>query len=141
MQSALTEANIELNFSDLADDRAQNFCFHIEANDGNRLSVSNTVCVERQADMWLPTAFTPNGDGLNDTFGPVVKSAQITDFEFIVYDRYGGRVFVSASADNRWDGTHGGKHVAEGGYLYYLKAKLQNGQTIERKGSVNVVYP
>ena len=141
MQLALTETNIELNFNDLADERAQNFCFRVEANDGNRLSVSNTIYVERQADMWLPTAFTPNGDGLNDTFGPVVKSAQITDFEFIVYDRYGGRVFVSTSADNRWDGTHGGKHVAEGGYLYYLKAKLQNGQTIERKGSVNVVYP
>jgi gliding motility-associated-like protein len=91
--------------------------------------------------MWLPTAFTPNGDGLNDDFGPVVKSAQITDFEFIIYDRYGGRVFVSSSPDNRWDGTHSGKQVAEGGYLYYLKAKLQNGQTIERKGSVNVVYP
>ena len=137
----LTGTSIELNYNDLADDRAQNFCFRIEAYDGERFSASNTVCVERQADMWLPTAFTPNGDGLNDTFGPVVRSAQITDFEFIVYDRYGGRVFVSTSADNRWGGTHGGKHVAEGGYLYYLKAKLQNGQTIERKGSVNVVYP
>ncbi len=137
----LTDTSIGLNFNEIADDRAQNFCIRVEAADGSRLSQSNTVCVERQADMWLPTAFTPNGDGLNDTFGPVVKSAQITDFEFIVYDRYGGRVFVSSSPDNRWDGTHSGKQVAEGGYLYYLKAKLQNGQTIERKGSVNVVYP
>lgn len=137
----LTDTSIELNFNEIADDRAQNFCIRVEATDGTRLSQSNTVCVERQADMWLPTAFTPNGDGLNDTFGPVVKSAQIVDFEFIVYDRYGGRVFVSSSPDNRWDGTHSGKQVAEGGYLYYLKAKLQNGQTIERKGSVNVVYP
>lgn len=137
----LTDTSIELNFNEIADDRAQNFCIRVEAADGTRLSQSNTVCVERQADMWLPTAFTPNGDGLNDTFGPVVKSAQIVDFEFIVYDRYGGRVFVSSSPDNRWDGTHSGKQVAEGGYLYYLKAKLQNGQTIERKGSVNVVYP
>lgn len=136
-----TDTSIELNFNEIADDRAQNFCIRVEAADGNRLSQSNTVCVERQADMWLPTAFTPNGDGLNDDFGPVVKSAQIVDFEFIVYDRYGGRVFVSSSPDNRWDGTHSGKQVAEGGYLYYLKAKLQNGQTIERKGSVNVVYP
>lgn len=137
----LTDTSIELNFNEIADDRAQNFCIRVEAADGTRLSQSNMVCVERQADMWLPTAFTPNGDGLNDDFGPVVKSAQIVDFEFIVYDRYGGRVFVSSSPDNRWDGTHSGKQVAEGGYLYYLKAKLQNGQTIERKGSVNVVYP
>lgn len=137
----LTDTSIELNFNEIADDRAQNFCIRVEAADGTRLSQSNTVCVERQADMWLPTAFTPNGDGLNDDFGPVVKSAQITDFEFIVYDRYGGRVFVSSSPDNRWDGTHSGKQVAEGGYFYYLKAELQNGQTFERKGSVNVVYP
>ena len=137
----LTDTSIDLNFNDIADERAQNFCIRVEASYGGRLSASNTICVERQADMWLPTAFTPNGDGMNDTFGPVVKSAQITDFEFIVYDRYGGRVFVSTSPDNRWDGTHGGKQVAEGGYLYYMKAKLQNGQTIERKGSVNVFYP
>lgn len=138
----LTDTVIELNFNNLADDRTQNFYFRVESTDNNnRFSQSNTVCVERKADLWLPTAFTPNGDGLNDTFGPVVKSAQIIDFEFIVFDRYGGRVFVSTSPDNRWDGTHGGKQVAEGGYLYYLKAKLQNGQTIERKGSVNVVYP
>lgn len=137
----ITETEIELNFNDLADERAQNFCIRVEARDGERLSASNTVCVERKADLWLPTAFTPNGDGLNDTFGPVVKSAQIIDFEFIVYDRYGGRVFASTSPDNRWDGTHGGKHMTEGGYLYYMRAKLQNGQTIERKGSVNVVYP
>ena len=137
----ITETELELNFNDLADERAQNFCIRVEARDGERLSASNTVCVERKADLWLPTAFTPNGDGLNDTFGLVVKSAQIIDFEFIVYDRYGGRVFASTSPDNRWDGTHGGKHVTEGGYLYYMRAKLQNGQTIERKGSVNVVYP
>ena len=138
----LTDTIIKLNFNEIASEIAQNFYFRVEStDDDNRFSQSNTVCIQRRPDLWLPTAFTPNGDGLNDTFGPVVKSAQITDFEFIVYDRYGGRVFVSTSPDNRWDGTHSGKQVAEGGYLYYLKAKLQNGQTIERKGSVNVVYP
>ena len=138
----LTDTIIKLNFNEIASEIAQNFYFRVEStDDDNRFSQSNTVCIQRRPDLWLPTAFTPNGDGLNDTFGPVVKSAQITDFELIVYDRYGGRVFVSSSPDNRWDGTHSGKQVAEGGYLYYLKAKLQNGQTIERKGSVNVVYP
>ena len=138
----LTDTIIKLNFNEIASEIAQNFYFRVEStDDDNRFSQSNTVCIQRRPDLWLPTAFTPNGDGLNDTFGPVVKSAQIVDFEFIVYDRYGGRVFVSSSPDNRWDGTHSGKQVAEGGYLYYLKAKLQNGQTIERKGSVNVVYP
>ena len=80
-------------------------------------------------------------ENVNKMFNAFRGYEEVNDFEFIVYDRYGGRVFVSSSPDNRWDGTHSGKQVAEGGYLYYLKAKLQNGQTIERKGSVNVVYP
>ena len=136
-----TEPSIELNFKDLADERAQNFCFRIEAKVDNRLSVSNIVCVEREPDVFLPNAFTPNGDGVNDTFGPVVINAQVFDFEFIIFDRFGGRVFATTNQQERWDGTCGGSYVAAGGYVYYLKIKLHNGQTIERKGAVNVIYP
>ena len=137
----VTETYIELNFSELADDRAQNFCFRVEAKVDDRLSASNTVCVERQPDVFLPNAFTPNGDGLNDTFGPVIVCAQISDFEFVVFDRYGGRVFSTTNPQERWDGTCGGSYVSEGGYVYYLNIKLHSGQKIERKGAVNVIYP
>lgn len=139
--TGLTEPQCNIEFQEIADDVAQNFCIKVEASLGQQLSVSNVECVERQPDIVVPDAFTPNGDGVNDTFGPVIKSAQIISFEFFVYDRYGGQVYGTTDWAARWDGTYGGRNVAEGGYLYYMKIRLQNGQQIERKGSVNVIYP
>ena len=77
----------------------------------------------------------------NDDFGPVIKNADITSFEFIIYDRYGGRVFSTENQSERWDGSCKGTMVSEGGYLYYIKLTNSHNQTIERKGGVNVVYP
>lgn len=137
----LTDYQCKITYSDIADDMAQTFCVSVESTLDGLLSISDRVCVTRQPDVVIPNAFTPNGDGVNDTFGPVIKSAQVSTFEFIVYDRYGGRMFSTTDQFARWDGTSGGSYVAEGGYLYYLKIKLHNGQQIERKGSVNVIYP
>lgn len=137
----LTDFQCKILYSDVADDIAQTFCIRVESTLNGQLSISNRFCVTRQPDVVIPNAFTPNGDGVNDTFGPVIRSAQVSSFEFIVYDRYGGRMYSSNDQFARWDGTSGGSYVAEGGYLYYLKIKLHNGQQIERKGSVNVIYP
>lgn len=139
--SFLDDCAYDIAYDDIADDQAQNFCVMVESARDSAYSRSNTVCVERQPDVELANAFTPNGDGVNDTFGPIIRSAQIKTFEFAIYDRYGGRVYSTADQFSRWDGKCGGKHVAEGGYLYYLKIVTTQNQTIERKGSVNVVYP
>lgn len=137
----LTDCKCEIAYLDVADDIAQNFCIRVESALDGRLSVSNVVCVERQPDIIVPNAFTPNDDGVNDTFGPVIRNALVGSFEFVIFDRFGGQIYSSKDQFSRWDGTSGGSYVAEGGYLYYLKIKLQNGQQIERKGSVNVIYP
>lgn len=131
----------ELEYSSIADDLAQKFCIVVESSLYLNKSYSNEVCVERMPEIFIPTAFSPNGDGLNDTFAPTLKSADVEVFEFVVFDRYGGRVFQTTSSNERWDGTFRGKNVAEGGYLYYVKVKLTDGQVIEKKGGVNVVYP
>ena len=141
LATAITDLNYVIQCGDIASATAQNYCVRVESVQNKRFSRSDDVCVELQPDVFLPNAFTPNGDGLNDTFGPVIASAQITDFEFVVFDRYGGRVFATTNQQERWNGTCGGSYVSAGGYVYYLKIKLHNGQTIERKGAVNVIYP
>ncbi len=141
VRTDLADCQCEMAYLDIADELAQNFCFSVESTLGRQLSVSNMFCVERQPDIVIPNAFTPNGDDVNDTFGPVIRNAQVSSFEFMIYDRYGGRMFSSNDQFSRWDGTSRGSYVAEGGYLYYLKIKLHNGRQIERKGSVNVIYP
>lgn len=139
--TSISDLNYEIDCSQIADESAQNFCIRIESTLNQQFSQSNTICVELLPEVSISNAFTPNGDGVNDTFGPIIQNAQMSDFEFIIFDRYNGRVFSTTNQTERWDGTCRGSYVAEGGYVYYLKIKLQNGQEIEKKGAVNVIYP
>lgn len=69
----------------------------------------------------LPKAFTPNGDGLNETFGisnPFVIQKLIA---FEIFDRWGSRVFGTADAFSRWDGKFQGKEVNPGVMLYKIR--------------------
>ncbi len=89
----------------------------------------------------MPTAFTPNGDGLNETIGPEIEYADISEYLYIVYDRYGGKMFETKSYEMRWDGKAGSKSVSEGAYLYYLKFSTSRGQKYEKSGTINLIYP
>jgi gliding motility-associated-like protein len=71
--------------------------------------------------MYIPSAFTPNGDGLNDQFG--VKGEGVTDFRIRVYDRWGEVIFESDNAQLQWDGSYKGQPVQEGTYVYQVSAK------------------
>lgn len=64
----------------------------------------------------IPTAFSPNGDGDNETFGPVYNCA--LDFRMIIYNRWGNVVFSSTDIDTGWDGNFEGKPVPAGSYTY-----------------------
>lgn len=69
-------------------------------------------------DAFLPNAFSPNGDGLNDTFLPVLKN--ITDYELHIYDRWGTHLFASENQGG-WDGTYKGRHCPRGTYVYIFQ--------------------
>lgn len=82
----------------------------------------------------LPSAFTPNGDGVNDCFG--LKYWGSTDaFDFNVYNRDGRLVFSSHSPEVCWDGTFKGQPLPVGNYIYMIRARTVCGDVI-RKGTV-----
>ncbi len=66
--------------------------------------------------LFFPTAFTPNGDGLNDYFRP--KGGEVTDFHMIIYDRWGQIVFESTDPGLGWDGMSKGQYCPQGVYTY-----------------------
>lgn len=73
-----------------------------------------------------PTAFSPNGDGKNDVFLPLLKSACMAkSYELLIYNRYGQVVFSSNQAGVGWDGTYLNGRTAELGVYYYI-LKLQS---------------
>lgn len=95
-------------------------CYAISSidNNGNESSLSNTVCIDNCPLYELPNTFTPNDDGANDLFIPLVNKF-INEVEFKVYNRWGNLVFETNDPRLLWDGnTLSGKPLAEGSYYY-----------------------
>jgi gliding motility-associated-like protein len=89
------------------------------------------VKVEDCCDFFIPSAFTPNGDGKNDFFKPVAAHVKVTDFK--VYNRYGETVFQSSGTSMGWNGIHRGIPCDMGVYFWqvvydcYGKSRLEKG--------------
>jgi gliding motility-associated-like protein len=98
-------------------------------------STSNYAEVIPPVSIYIPSAFTPNGDGLNDTFG--VKGEGIRDFHIMIFNRWGEVLFESTNPNKQWDGKFAGAKVEQGTYVYKLFA-FENSR--DRTGVVNVVY-
>ncbi len=95
-------------------------CYAVTAYDSNRneSELSNIVCVDNCPLYKLPNTFTPNGDGSNDLFTPIVNRF-IEFVEFDVYNEWGNKVWSTSDDKLLWDGTdYGGVELPEGTYYY-----------------------
>lgn len=78
--------------------------------------------------VFIPTAFTPNGDGKNDLF-TFISSAPVEKFTFSVYDRWGEMVFRTSDVNNTaWDGTYMGLPAQQDVYVYLFEGTVNNKQ-------------
>jgi gliding motility-associated-like protein len=96
-----------------------------------------TVTVIVTNDVFIPDAFSPNGDSQNDVL--YVRGNTIKELYFAVFDRWGNKVFETTNKGSGWDGTYRGGNAEEGVYVYYLKATIVNGNLISKKGDVTLV--
>jgi gliding motility-associated-like protein len=92
---------------------------------------------EDESGVFIPNAFTPNGDGVNDIF--YIPDANFTRFEFQVFDRWGNRVYFSDSPSFRWTGESAGKQVPSGIYVFVLSASNAKKADIRRSGNITIV--
>jgi gliding motility-associated-like protein len=103
-------------------------------------SVADTVTIKVEdicGEIFVPGAFSPNGDGHNDIL--YVSGNCIEELDFIIFDRWGNKVFEGNDPHAGWDGRYNGQMMNTGTFGYYLKAKEYNGKVIERKGNVGLV--
>ena len=85
----------------------------------------------------VPSAFSPNGDKLNDIL--YVEGAGIIEMKFQVYNRYGQLVFESMNQDDGWDGTFNGKKINPGVFAYVVTYTLASGEEGVLKGDVTLI--
>jgi gliding motility-associated-like protein len=93
----------------------------VQSANASIISQSNHAAVAPEMTLFVPNTFTPNGDGLNETFG--AKGEGIGWYDLQIYDRWGNLIFHSTNANQQWDGTHNKKKAPEGAYVYKIFAR------------------
>jgi len=87
--------------------------------------------------VYLPNAFSPNGDGINDVL--YVRGIDIDEMELIIYNRLGQQVFRSRDIRNGWDGTFNGEEMPPDVYAYHLWVLCIGGDEDVQKGNVSLI--
>ena len=122
-------------------------CYYITALDSiqyNNESVpSNIVCVDNCPIYFLPNVFSPDGDGINDFFTPILPYKFVDSIEFVIYNRWGKEVYRTSDPDLGWDGNdqETGLPVSEGVYFYVCRVysiRLDGLDETNLKGSISI---
>lgn len=113
--------------------------YELTIYDENDCAYTNqiTVNVDNSLILYVPNAFTPNGDEINDELKVYGVSLQSIDFR--VFDRWGEQVFYTDDLEKGWDGKFKGEILPPDVYIYYLDAFYLDGQKKSMKGSVTLI--
>jgi gliding motility-associated-like protein len=97
-----------------------------------------TVKIYKGPDIYLPNAFTPNGDGLNDIFkGTLVGLKQFNYMR--IFNRWGQQIFATTTPNYGWDGRYNGINQPAGVYVVIIGGVDFNGKIIEKKATVQLI--
>ena len=123
-----------------------NFCYVVEAVEGTgnpygfaELSKSNLACVEQTPRLFVPNAFTPNGDFINDFFKPTTLFMDQLPYEMFVFDRWGQQLFYTTNSIDGWDGMFKGQPAVQDNYMYLIRYTDLEGQIIEERGNFQLI--
>lgn len=95
------------------------------------------VLAEVIPSVFVANVFSPNGDGSNDVLH--ILGNGIDEVQFLIYDRWGEKVFETTSTTDGWDGTFRGKPMNVGVFVYFIKGKYKNGESIDKNGNVTLL--
>jgi gliding motility-associated-like protein len=97
------------------------------------------IVIDPEFTFFIPNAFSPNGDGINDEF--YGKGDYINDFEMSIFDRWGNLIFFADDINKHWDGkaNHGGDIAQQDVYVYSVKIKDNKDKKHKYLGTVTIV--
>lgn len=112
------------------------------SNIRNGTACSDTASLKQEVvrcnTYYTPNAFTPNGDGLNDVFSVIGQFKNVSDFEMMIFDRWGKLIFRTEDYNEPWDGTSMDSHelLPSGTYIYKIRISEGTAEPFELKGSI-----
>ena len=105
----------------------------------NDLGCSDTICkdvkVVAEFSIYVPNAFSPNGNGDNDYFYPVLNGAAPEDFIMHIFDRWGALVFVTADYRGKWDGSYNSSPAPQDIYIWKISYREAGNEKVNVEGS------
>jgi gliding motility-associated-like protein len=121
--------------------------YTVEATDSLGCTADNSVSISLKKDpkVFIPTAFSPNGDGSNDVFRPFFDKGVRKMNVMRIFSRWGEEVFVARDIDvrdmeyNGWNGVYKGQQVTPDVFVYYIEVEFIDGETKLYKGDVTVI--
>jgi gliding motility-associated-like protein len=95
------------------------------------------ITVRPEPTLYVPNAFTPDGDGTNDFF--MAKGKNIEEFQMLIFDRWGNIVFKTNSLTSGWDGIVNGEQAKEDVYVYKIQYKTNSNQVLTQEGHLSLL--
>ena len=129
-----TDKNAQHVFTELG---TYNVCLTATNTNGCSDTYCRTVESEASGVVDIPTAFTPNGDGINDVL--FVKGFGIQNMQLLIFNRWGELVFQTQDYKIGWDGSYHGKLQEMEVYVYSLTGNFADGILFEKKGNITLL--
>jgi gliding motility-associated-like protein len=104
---------------------------------GCKDTLTQCLVIEPYFTLYIPNAFSPNGDGYNDNFN--VVGDYIFDFDMRIFDRWGNLIYHSTNVKNGWNGSMKGVSAKEDVYVYLINATDNNKKSYSYKGTVTLI--
>jgi gliding motility-associated-like protein len=102
-------------------------------------TVVKQIAIYPELLVYVPNAFTPNNDGLNDVFKPIMSGIDKSTYKLYIFDRWGQEVFSTADVNEAWDGKYKGKDLTNDTYSYLLYYYDTLGKDYKRLGTVTII--
>ena len=93
------------------------------------VAITGLDTLQCQPMLFVPDAFTPNGDGPNDVFQPTFGCPP-TEYGFFIFDRWGNLIFQSTNPSDGWDGNSNGQYMQVGVYVWRIKCRFYPGDRL-----------
>lgn len=125
------------------------FCYKILAIEQNTVhvggllmatSASSEVCVKHEPFMYIANAFEPLSE-FNATFKPSAIFFDLTTYQFIIFDRWGQKMFETNNRDEGWNGkfNNSGNNLPMGAYVYFIQFKSNSDKEFQKRGTVTLI--
>jgi gliding motility-associated-like protein len=125
------------NFNNGQDNYQQIFRIKAYELGGNRVSWSNDIVINFEPVVFIPDAFTPNQNGLNEVFLPYTGG--LKTFHLSIYNRWGEKVFESLDPTVGWDGTVNGVMAMDGIYVYDFRYSDFKDKRYQNTGTLHLI--